>query len=205
MQSKHIAKQAITVALSHEPLRREPMLRAERILTVDLAATQAQAKGVAPSTSHEVGQTVAAVATPLNALPPPFADGVDRLYHQLVECAHWHRSDSTSSPVHARAGWQKPIVEPSWQGWHHHRPDSRPKAHHGSGASASHPKLAVRLARGTWGCHPEPMHRAHAKMHTATRRNTVMILRDQDQTGSHHNLSRHRMTFSSTHQGPTHP
>jgi hypothetical protein len=53
---------------------------------------------------------------PLNALPPPSTDGVDRLYCQLAEIhtiiaaqlaeyARWHRSDPTSSPVHARASW----------------------------------------------------------------------------------------------------
>jgi hypothetical protein len=91
---------------------------------MDLTATQAQAKGVAPFASREGGQTVAIVATPLNALPPPSTDGVDRLYHQLaeihaitatklVECACWCQSALASSPIHARAGWQRPVAEPS--------------------------------------------------------------------------------------------
>jgi hypothetical protein len=83
---------------------------------VDLATTRAQAKGAAPSTSHDGCQIMAAMATPLNVLPPPSTDGVDRLYHQLaeihaiaivrlVECTRWHCSDSTSGLVHASAGW----------------------------------------------------------------------------------------------------
>jgi hypothetical protein len=50
----------------------------ERILTVDHTATQAQAKGAGPSPSREGGQTMVTAATPLNALPPPSVDGVDR-------------------------------------------------------------------------------------------------------------------------------
>jgi hypothetical protein len=67
-------------------------------------------QGAAPSASHDGGQTEAAVATTLNMLLPPSTDGVDRMYRQLAdihaiataslaECAHWHRSDPTSSPV----------------------------------------------------------------------------------------------------------
>jgi hypothetical protein len=60
----------------------------ERIMMVDLTTTQAQAKGVTPSTNRAGGgggETEAAVAKPPNALPPPTTDGVDMLYHQLVE------------------------------------------------------------------------------------------------------------------------
>jgi hypothetical protein len=92
------------------------MLKAERILMVDLTATQAQTKGSAPSTEREGGQTKAVGTKPLNALPPPSADGVERLYRQLVEvhaiaamqlveCTHWCQSYPTSRLVHARAGW----------------------------------------------------------------------------------------------------
>jgi hypothetical protein len=68
---------------------------------VDFASTHARAMGVAPYANHEGGQTKATVAKPPNSSPPPTADGVDRLYHQLaeihtitttqlMECAHWH-------------------------------------------------------------------------------------------------------------------
>jgi hypothetical protein len=100
------------------------MLEAERILMVDLAATQLQAKGAAPSASCEGGQIEAAVAKPLNGLPPPFANGVHRLYHQLVEthviiatqlaeCAHWHQSNPTPNTAYARASWRGPTTVPS--------------------------------------------------------------------------------------------
>jgi hypothetical protein len=66
---------------------------------------------------------VATATTPLNAPVPPSIDGVDRLYHQLAKihtitivqlakCVCWCRSDSTSSPIHARAGWLRPVVDP---------------------------------------------------------------------------------------------
>jgi hypothetical protein len=96
----------------------------ERILLVDLAATRSQAKGAAPSANYVGGQTEAAAAKPLNMLPPPSIDGVDMRYcqlaeihaittAQLAECTWWRLSDPTTSPIHARAGWQRPIVEPS--------------------------------------------------------------------------------------------
>jgi hypothetical protein len=61
---------------------------------------------------------------PLNALPPPSADMVYKLYYQLVEihaiaaaqlveCAHWYQSDPTSSLIHATTVWQGPVAEPS--------------------------------------------------------------------------------------------
>jgi hypothetical protein len=117
-------KQATTVAQLHELPWHEPTLEVESILMVDLATAQAQAKGAALSANCEEGQTKDAVAKPLNAPLPPSADGVDMLYHQLaeihaitatqlVECARWRPSDPTSSPVHARASWQRPNVEPS--------------------------------------------------------------------------------------------
>jgi hypothetical protein len=52
---------------------------------VDITTTQAQAEGAAPSTSHEGGQTMATLATPVSALPPLSADGVDRQYRQLAD------------------------------------------------------------------------------------------------------------------------
>jgi hypothetical protein len=118
-------KQAHRQANEHRaPPHHEHALEAERILMVDLAATQAQAKGVAPSTNRKGGQIKTIAATPLNVLPPPSTDGVDGLYHQLVEihaiaatqlveCARWRRTDPASSPVHARDSWQNPTAEPS--------------------------------------------------------------------------------------------
>jgi hypothetical protein len=44
----------------HAPPQHEPALRAERILMVDFASTQSQAKEVASSASREGGQAVAA-------------------------------------------------------------------------------------------------------------------------------------------------
>jgi hypothetical protein len=90
---------------------------------MDFASTQARAKEVAPPSRREGGQTEAAVAKPLNASPPLTADRVDKLYHQLVEihaiaaaqlveCAHWRRSDLASNSIPARVGWQ-------WWCWHH--------------------------------------------------------------------------------------
>jgi hypothetical protein len=69
---------------------------------LDLNATRAHAKGATPSANRKAGQTS--------------ANGVDRLYHQLVDihtnatvqlmdCACWRRTDPTSIPVNARAGW----------------------------------------------------------------------------------------------------
>jgi hypothetical protein len=52
---------------------------------VDLPATRAQAKGAAPSANRTGGQIETTTATPLNTLPPPSIDGVDKLYRQLVE------------------------------------------------------------------------------------------------------------------------
>jgi hypothetical protein len=78
----------------------KPTLRAERIVLVDYASTQAWAKGLAPSTSTEGSQVGATAAEPLNASSPPTANRVDMMYHQLAEihaiaasqlaeCAHW--------------------------------------------------------------------------------------------------------------------
>jgi hypothetical protein len=91
---------------------------------VDFASTQAQSKGLVPSTSHKGSRTEAAAAEPLNASSPSTIDRVDRLYRQLVEihtiaavqlaeCARWCRSDPTSSLVWAKTGWQGPTVSPS--------------------------------------------------------------------------------------------
>jgi hypothetical protein len=74
------------------------MLEVERIRTVDLASTRAQAKGVAPTTNHEEGQhctfarasqTMVAVAMPLNMLRPPKPVGGDpRHRHRTAGGVH---------------------------------------------------------------------------------------------------------------------
>jgi hypothetical protein len=51
------SKQAMAVALSLEPPWHEPAPKVERILRVDFAATQAQAKEAAPSANSEGSQT----------------------------------------------------------------------------------------------------------------------------------------------------
>jgi hypothetical protein len=116
-------QQATSIAQLHEPLRHEVGLEAESIPMVDVATTQAQSKAAAPSDNHEGGQTEATMAKPSSASPPPTADGVDKLYHQLaeihaitivqlVECTHWRWSDPTSNLVHTMADWQRHAVEP---------------------------------------------------------------------------------------------
>jgi hypothetical protein len=115
-----MVKQAATAVQPHAPPRHEPTLEAERILIMDFTST-AQAKEVAPPASHEGSQTEATAAKPLSASPPLTADGVDKMYRQLAEihtiaaaqlaeCAHWHRYDSTPSPVRAGTGCQWPAV-----------------------------------------------------------------------------------------------
>jgi hypothetical protein len=73
------------MAQPHRPLRYRLAHEAERILVVELAATQLQAKGVAPPGSREGGQAKDTAAKPLNISPPPSADGVNRMYRQLAE------------------------------------------------------------------------------------------------------------------------
>jgi hypothetical protein len=75
---------------------------------VDFTSTQAQVEEVNPPAIHEGGQAKATVVKPLSASPPLTTDGVDKMYNQfaeiheitaaqLAECAHWHRSDSTTA------------------------------------------------------------------------------------------------------------
>jgi hypothetical protein len=54
---------------------------------VDFTATQVQAKGGAPTASHEGrgGGTKAVVAMPPNVIPLPFDSRVHGLYHQLAK------------------------------------------------------------------------------------------------------------------------
>jgi hypothetical protein len=78
--NKLTGKQMTVVALLLEPSRREPAPEAERILIVYFAATQARAKGAAPSANCEGGgQTGDAVTKTLSALPPSITDGVDNM------------------------------------------------------------------------------------------------------------------------------
>jgi hypothetical protein len=88
---------------------------------IDYAPIQARGKREAPTASREGAQ---AVAKALNASPPSTADGVDKLYYQLVEihaiiakqlveCIRWRRSDSTPNPVWARIDRQRLNKMPS--------------------------------------------------------------------------------------------
>jgi hypothetical protein len=59
--------------------------RASPIMMVFFNSTQARAKGVTPSASHEGGRTKVAAGKPMSTSPPPIANGVDRMYLQLAE------------------------------------------------------------------------------------------------------------------------
>jgi hypothetical protein len=52
---------------------------------MDFTSTQAQAKEVSPPASREGGKEEAAAATPVITSLPLTTDGVDKMYHQLVE------------------------------------------------------------------------------------------------------------------------
>jgi hypothetical protein len=90
---------------------------------MDFGSTEARAKEVAPPATREGGHMEAAAAKPLSASPLLTADGVDKMYHQLVEihaitaaqlaeCTRWHRFDPASSPIQAGASRQRPIAMP---------------------------------------------------------------------------------------------
>jgi hypothetical protein len=148
-QSKLDGMQATIMAQLDKLSRREPTLEAERILMVNLATTRGKAHRVAPSPNCEGGscQTEATAAMLLNALPPPSADGVDKLYHQLAEIDTIITTQLRSAPV--GTGLTHPLARlmpepvgkgppwsPSWQGWHHHhRLTSHPSPHCGDRAS----------------------------------------------------------------------
>jgi hypothetical protein len=81
-------KQAVPVAQLAAPRHHETTLRAEKVLTVDLAIAQARVKGIAPTVSREgrkrpsftrASQNVDAVAELLDTLLTPSADEVDRV------------------------------------------------------------------------------------------------------------------------------
>jgi hypothetical protein len=65
----------MAVALPLEPQWREPALKVKRILMINFVATQARAKGAAPYTNREGGQTEAATTKTPSALPSPTVDG----------------------------------------------------------------------------------------------------------------------------------
>jgi hypothetical protein len=66
----------------HTMPRHELALEAEKILMVDVASTQAQAKEVAPPANHEGGGEAEVIAAkPPNASPSIPANGVDKMYH----------------------------------------------------------------------------------------------------------------------------
>jgi hypothetical protein len=69
----------------HALPQHEPTLEAKRILMTDFTSTQAQVKEVSPPASREGGKEEAAAATLLITSLPLIADGVDKMYHQLVE------------------------------------------------------------------------------------------------------------------------
>jgi hypothetical protein len=115
-QNELIGGQAAVVARPCEPPQHEPSLGKERILMMDYVSTPARAKGVTPLANCEKGHTKAATARPSKASPPPIADKVDKMYHQLVEihaisttqlaeCVHWCQSNPTPNTAHAGTGW----------------------------------------------------------------------------------------------------
>jgi hypothetical protein len=113
------------------------------------------------STFAQASQSVAAAATLWDTLPPPSADGVNRLYHQLgeilaittaqqAECTHWCRADkgSTLSLARSMAYWRRPPWTPLWQEQLPHQLGFHPRAHHGSRVCVRNPRNTIRLTRG---------------------------------------------------------
>jgi hypothetical protein len=84
-RGKLAGKQATIAAQPVEPHHREPALRVEWVLTVDLATTQARARGIKTTISHERRQVPAIarasqnMAMLLDTLPAPSVDRVDRV------------------------------------------------------------------------------------------------------------------------------
>jgi hypothetical protein len=139
---------------------------------VNFASTQARAKEVAPSTSHEEGETKAIAVKPLSTSPPLTADGVDKMYRQLAEihaittvqlaeCARWCRPDPSPSLARAGTGRQRPIVMPFAARLAPSAPidfSSRAPLCGRTGASSIRP--AARLARGARARYPSATHGA---------------------------------------------
>jgi hypothetical protein len=70
------------------------VLEAKQASTIDFSKAQAQARATAAAINHEgplrpifarVSQNMAAAVALLDNLPKPFADGVDKVYHQLKD------------------------------------------------------------------------------------------------------------------------
>jgi hypothetical protein len=91
---------------------------------MDFASIQARPKRVSLTSSREEGHTEAIAARPPKVAIPPTTDGVDKIYHQLVEihaltaaqlaeCARWRRSNPTSNAAHASGDWRGPTMESS--------------------------------------------------------------------------------------------
>jgi hypothetical protein len=91
---------------------------------IDYAPARARSKGLISTPSCGWGQVEATVAKAPSTSPLPTTDGVDKLYHQLVEIhaitatqlvesTHWCRSNSTPSPVQASTSWQGPDMTSS--------------------------------------------------------------------------------------------
>jgi hypothetical protein len=78
-------RQAAAAAYPREQQQHEPPLKMERILMMDYAPARARSKGVISTPGCGWGQAKAAVAKALIASPLPTADGVDKLYCQLVK------------------------------------------------------------------------------------------------------------------------
>jgi hypothetical protein len=94
------------------------VLEAEGILTVDLAATRAQAKGVALAINREGGQRPVFardsqnVAALLDTLPAPSTNMVDKFYHQQAESSlqRWAKI-SISNLDRSKASRQRTTTE----------------------------------------------------------------------------------------------
>jgi hypothetical protein len=91
------------------------------------------------------------VAKPPSTSPPLTTDGVDKMYHQLVEIhaittaqlvesSRRRCSDSTPSLLQCL----------QWQGWcHHHLLTSHPEPYNGGRAGASNPRPTVQARQGS--------------------------------------------------------
>jgi hypothetical protein len=137
---------------------------------MDYVSTPAWAQGLAPTVSREEGHAEATMARPPKASPPPTTDGVDKMYHQLVEihanataqlaecirCVDLTQPLTRLTPALVR---EDPPQSPPWQGrLHHHQWISLPKPRCGSEAHALSPRL---LANPPGGQARNPHHGEH--------------------------------------------
>jgi hypothetical protein len=148
---------------------------------VGYASTQAQAKKMAPPASRGEAQDEAAVAKSPSAPPPLTADGVDRMYNQLVkihiiataqlvECAHWHRADSTSLLAQVETSRPRSGTEPSMIKLAPSPPtDFSSKAHYGDGRDgAMSLRFIAELSRATQARCLVAVNRGHDKTDRVT-------------------------------------